>query len=201
MKTFCLTFCALASLFLFACAHHTLTEEQCTAGNWEGIGLQDGQWGYATGRIALHAKACERFKKTPNQALYLKGWNQGVVSYCQPANGYRVGLDGEDYEQVCPKNLEPAFIAQYNRGIDIYNIRSKYHRMVSDLKSTMREIADDREHLAKAKNEDERLKYTKEINAGEEKKEDLNRRIRVYDMKHSATLADWALSAPRLREI
>jgi hypothetical protein len=37
-------------------------------------------------------------------------------AYCSPQNAYRLGSQSRAYFGVCPKNLEPAFLAALERG-------------------------------------------------------------------------------------
>ncbi|CAN5656051.1 hypothetical protein BH10BDE1_BH10BDE1_26920 [soil metagenome] len=48
----------------------------------------------------------------------------GVVEYCQKSNGYTAGAGGKDYNKICPKELERAFLPEFNRG------RKKYLTVV-----------------------------------------------------------------------
>jgi hypothetical protein len=41
---------------------------------------------------------------------------KGVVEFCKPANGYKVGATGWKYNQICPKNLSEAFLKEHSRG-------------------------------------------------------------------------------------
>lgn len=48
----------------------------------------------------------------------------GVVEYCKKSNGYTAGATGKEYNKICPKDLETAFIPEFNRG------RKKYLAVV-----------------------------------------------------------------------
>ena len=41
---------------------------------------------------------------------------EGVKEYCQAANGVIAGTSGKKYNQICPKELEGAFIPLFNQG-------------------------------------------------------------------------------------
>jgi len=49
-----------------------------------------------------------------------KEYQQGVLSYCEPDNGYEQGALGRTYKNVCPKNVEGAFLKQYKKGKRVY---------------------------------------------------------------------------------
>jgi hypothetical protein len=40
----------------------------------------------------------------------------GVRMYCSKANGFAAGAIGKTYNGICPKDLEAAFVSQFNRG-------------------------------------------------------------------------------------
>lgn len=48
--------------------------------------------------------------------LLQKKHAEGVASYCAKANGYSAGAKGIRYNGICPKNLEDAFMPEFNRG-------------------------------------------------------------------------------------
>lgn len=41
---------------------------------------------------------------------------KGVEGYCQKSNGEAAGATGRAYNQICPKNLEDAFLAEFRKG-------------------------------------------------------------------------------------
>lgn len=103
-----------AALALNGCA--TLSEEQCLAGNWEGIGYRDGTQGYSWDRINQHYEACRDHGVAPDQTLYEQGRQQGLLSYCTPGSGFHAGRNASTYRGVCPGNLEGDFLAGYSDG-------------------------------------------------------------------------------------
>src|SRR5947208_2839465 len=107
---------------LSACTHFTLSEQECLEANWGAIGRTDGESGYTKGRFQEHIEACEQYGVKPVKAAYVKGWTQGVRSYCTPRVGFIEGKNGETYLGVCPNDLSAAFIAEYNRGYAIYEV-------------------------------------------------------------------------------
>lgn len=40
----------------------------------------------------------------------------GVLEYCQKSNAYSAGARGKAYNKICPIDLEPAFLPEFNRG-------------------------------------------------------------------------------------
>lgn len=58
----------------------------------------------------------------------------GVQQFCESSNGYPVGTSGRKYNNICPKNLEPAFMKEYRRGRVVYleqTILAKEHEIAN----------------------------------------------------------------------
>lgn len=55
---------------------------------------------------------------------------KGTVDYCAKSNGFVAGTSGKKYQNVCPKELEPAFLPEYRKG------RKKYVQSLIDSKSS-----------------------------------------------------------------
>lgn len=135
---------AASAALLNGCA--TLSEEQCLIGDWYGIGVSDGQSGYAMSRLDDHAQACGRHGVAPNAAAYAEGRAQGLRSYCTPQVGFREGREGDGYAHVCPANLEPDFLQGYSDGRLVHaaavnaanSDRSRYEQQARDIESQIR---------------------------------------------------------------
>ncbi len=106
-------------------ACQTLSKEECVAADWLVIGETDGAAGHAPqDRFARHAKACAKAGITPNQTAWNQGYQTGLVRYCTPANGLRVGEAGSGYANVCPLDKSPRFLSGYNLGKRAHGLRS-----------------------------------------------------------------------------
>ncbi|NEX91621.1 DUF2799 domain-containing protein [Caulobacter sp. 17J65-9] len=119
-----------ALLLLGSCA--TLDKNECLAGDWQGIGLRDGAAGAPMSRVDDHAKACAPHGVTPDVTAWKRGREQGLLDYCQPQRGFRVGAAGSSYAGVCPADLEPDFLAGYSDGKLIYSAKQDVDRASSD---------------------------------------------------------------------
>lgn len=118
------------ALLLGSCA--TMSEEQCLAGNWSGQGYSDGRAGYGWSRLTEHAEACAKHGITPDNNAYYEGHARGVRAYCQPANGYRLGVNGSGISNgFCPADLESDFRYAYADGRTLYDANQR----VNDLQS------------------------------------------------------------------
>ena len=142
MRTFfMLTLLSIASLCA-GCASHSLTQNQCVAGDWQTVGHRDGQSGLSSTSLLTHQDACGEFGVIPDRTQYLAGWNQGVLSYCRADNGFALGEQGSSYNDVCPTGLRGEFLGSYDQGRELYVAR----RDVQQLESTL-----SRNHARKVK--------------------------------------------------
>lgn len=101
----------LMAWLLAGCA--TLNREECLTRPPAALGLADGRAGYGLWRLDRHVASCARFGIAFDRDAYLQARAQGLTAYCTPDNGERAGLSGESYENVCPPDLEPAFLQRY----------------------------------------------------------------------------------------
>lgn len=117
-------------LLLAACA--SLSEEQCRAGDWRGIGFVDGTAGRDTDYIANHQKACAEIGVTPDLTAWLDGRQQGLQTYCTPEKAYQVGRSGRALSPVCPAASRASMDEAHYAGRQYYEIRQEIDRLRSD---------------------------------------------------------------------
>jgi len=116
----------LTCLLLGGCA--TMNLQECQALNPAKLGFSDGQQGYGLWRLDKHIESCARFGISFDRQAYLNARDQGLLLYCTPENGDRVGFRGETYENVCPPALEPAFLSSYRRALYL-NQQNNFHTL------------------------------------------------------------------------
>ncbi len=105
---------AASALALTGCA--SLNENECVTADWQSIGFQDGAQGQPVSASSRHRKACAKHGVTLDQYAYLQGHEQGVRTFCRPGKGFSLGAGGSSYAGVCPADLEPQFLAEYQKG-------------------------------------------------------------------------------------
>ena len=125
---------ALTAILLASCASG-LDRDECRMADWRTIGFEDGLRGMPADRIGVHRTACAKHQVTPDLAAYMEGRARGLVEYCQPKNGFRVGLNGWSYANVCPGPAEPGFVDAYRYGRQIHDARSELRTTHSRLQS------------------------------------------------------------------
>ena len=147
MMTIRLTIVALALLTLGGCA--SMSAEECQMSDWRTVGYEDGLMGRSGAAIGNYRKACAKAGVQPDLAEYQAGRAQGLEEFCRPQNGYNLGERGGNYQGVCPVHAEPAFLAAYEDGRTLYELRYDVNRLVNEIASTERQIdqiEDDIEH-------------------------------------------------------
>ena len=105
-------------LALGSCA--TMSEDQCLAGDWGQQGYADGRSGQTVSRLEAHTEACAKYGVIPDARSYYSAREDGLREYCTPARGFQVGREGSSYADVCPPQLEEAFLPAYRDGQVVY---------------------------------------------------------------------------------
>ncbi len=133
MKTRTLGLVSILALGLGGCA--TLNESQCRSGDWPQIGYRDGAAGARRAIIDEHDKACAEYKVRPDANAWYAGYERGLVVYCTPERGFEEGLRNARYGGVCPLDREPAFLARYGVGQQLWKARADLEAIDRDIRS------------------------------------------------------------------
>jgi hypothetical protein len=128
--------CAAVLVALASGCSTGMGKDQCVAADWAMVGFEDGLHGWPADRIGVHRVACAKFQVTPDLTAYLAGRDKGLAEFCQPKNGFRVGLHGAGYANVCSGPTEPAFIDSYRAGRQIHDARSELRSAQARLRSS-----------------------------------------------------------------
>lgn len=113
------------ALLLVGCGSKpSVSQNQCTAGDWETIGYRDGVQGQRSSRLLDHQDACVEHGITPNRSQYMVGWEAGIREYCDPSNAYYAGERGWSHNNACPSDMRAAFLAAYEEGWVLYQART-----------------------------------------------------------------------------
>ena len=118
---------AIAAAVVLAGCATGMSKDECAVADWRTIGYEDGVRGWTADRIGAHRVACAKHQVAPNLAAYMEGRERGLLEYCQPKNGFRVGLHGGGYANVCSGPTEQAFVNGYQWGRQIHDARSELH--------------------------------------------------------------------------
>lgn len=144
----------LILVLLSGCA--SMSKDECSVADWHQVGYNDGGNGHPRARMEEHARACTQAGIAVDRTRYLGGHDQGLLHYCTPATGYRMGREGRHYADVCPIHLAPGFLEPYRHGREIHLT----HERIDKLERARREL----EHkLASAKSDDERRRLRNDL--------------------------------------
>ena len=160
-----------------------MSRNECLTVDWRTIGYEDGVAGYPGDRIAQHRKDCAKYGVSTDLGLYQQGREQGLREYCQPANGYRIGVRGWGYAGVCPAELEPSFIAAFDSGHRLYSLEVRVSNTVNQINYKRQEL--------------ERVEHGIVSNAAAAASSDSSSQDRADDIVDTAQLAE---RAGRLKE-
>ncbi len=129
---------AAAMLALSGCA--TMSEDECVTSDWGAIGYEDGSRGYTMEQFSDRRRACAKHGVTPDFRAYQEGRDEGLVSFCQPARGYNLGVAGGNYNGVCDVALEEEFLDAYRVGHQLYSLRSNVNAANNHIYAKEREL-------------------------------------------------------------
>ncbi len=139
---------------LNACS--TLSEKECHNSDWHQLGVQDGRSGLPDRRVDDYAESCKEYGIRPDTQQYLAGRESGLKQYCVASNAFRTGLNGEEYQGVCPADIDMTFHINNTAALNVYKARIR----IKDLDSRLDRL--EHELLEKDKSEKDRLRLRKE---------------------------------------
>jgi len=134
------------ALGLSGCA--SISEGECISGSWSDIGYKDGVKGKSRGKLADYSKTCAKYGVEPSRDVYLTAYESGLVKYCTYEQGFELGENGNNYNQVCSGNLSTGFSAGYDEGRVVYEINREHKRLIDDYEDTLEDLVDVRARLA-----------------------------------------------------
>ncbi|MEM1263569.1 MAG: DUF2799 domain-containing protein [Pseudomonadota bacterium] len=129
---------ALFALIVAGCSGMSVTE--CQTADWETIGYEDGVVGRSGAAIGNYRRDCADAGVVPDRLAYENGRRAGLTEYCRPANGYRVGLSGAEYQSVCGDFDEFGFLEGYRAGRVIFELRREVNRAAALVDRAQRDI-------------------------------------------------------------
>ena len=115
------TILLLGVLALSGCA--AMSPEECEFADWDSLGELDARSGRGYDYLAQRGKACNKAGIAVDTGAYRRGWERGIVHFCQPDRGFEFGISGKQYGSICPVELEADFMAGYAIGAGIHQAR------------------------------------------------------------------------------
>jgi hypothetical protein len=96
--------CLFFSLLLSGCMH--LNQEQCLSTDWATVGANDGMNGKPPRDLTSAILDCAKFNIKVNTNYYLKGWHDGMKTYCTPSQnlGFMDGSAGKNGSEITSRS-------------------------------------------------------------------------------------------------
>jgi hypothetical protein len=128
----------LAAIVLAGCA--SISKEECQAIDWRTVGYEDGATGQGVERLSGRRQACAKHGVVPNLEAYRVGREEGLLEFCQPANGFRVGASGRGYGGACPQPLAAGFSEAYDAGRELWRLERQVTDAINGIEARRNEI-------------------------------------------------------------
>ncbi|MBN8430440.1 DUF2799 domain-containing protein [Microbulbifer salipaludis] len=133
-----------------------ISENECQAGLWYERGIEDGARGQTQATVYKIAQKCHEYGVRTDTAAWMRGYEEGIERYCTPENGFAVGRRGRNYEGVCTGPTADLFLANYERGLAVYQAEQQYAALVDRYESAERELYRVEEALDESESKEER---------------------------------------------
>ena len=132
---------------LSACAGG-MSKNECLYADWQAVGYEDGSRGLPASAVGSHRQACaNKAGVTPDMTAYLAGREEGLEQFCTPSKGYDFGLRGGHYTGVCQGKDEAAFIAAFEDGLELYQLRANLRSANAALASAEQALSNTRHRI------------------------------------------------------
>jgi hypothetical protein len=128
----------VAALVLGGCA--SIGEDECLAMDWRTVGYEDGAAGMGIERLTWRRQACAKYGVAPDLEAYRRGRDEGLLEFCVPGNGFRVGAAGQRYSGACPDLLADEFLVAYEAGRQLWRLERRVDEALAGITSRRNEI-------------------------------------------------------------
>ncbi|MFI2812994.1 MULTISPECIES: DUF2799 domain-containing protein [Microbulbifer] len=174
LKSLLIPAAALVPVLLSGCA--VISEEQCRAGSWYELGVQDGSRGVGQAKVFEMAQECQHYGVRVDSEAWLRGHEEGVEEYCTAANGFSQGRRGRNYQGVCTGPTADLFLKEYERGLALYRVEQEYRQLVSRHEYLRDELYSVRAALRSAESEEQ-------VQVLQMRRRSLRRELRMLDLE------------------
>jgi hypothetical protein len=123
--------------FLSSCA--SMSAEDCAVVDWRNVGYTDGVRGVLQNNDNWQVTRCRDLEAPVDLELYSRGYTEGVNRYCEPDNGYKLGLTGADYNGICRPLNEELFLDEYYLGLEVFQFEEPVRQAESDVERLKKE--------------------------------------------------------------
>ncbi|GLQ75296.1 DNA repair ATPase [Vibrio penaeicida] len=113
--------------------------EECQTTHWRDLGYHQGKTGVNPNIIYDYAKDCSEGGVKVDKVGWSEGFEQGLILYCSPRNGYQVGRNGQHYYGVCDNDQ---FNENYELGRQAYLKETRLKDIETELLDIERKLLD-----------------------------------------------------------
>lgn len=134
--------CSLGALLLLLQSCAPISKADCLYGDWYAKGWEDGTKGEPLSVFVDYSQACAKHGVTPDRAEYESGRSEGLKEYCTTDMGWEEGSGGFRYHNVCPSDLETAFLRGYEPGLRLFNAETNLRNLEDEITYSREEVSD-----------------------------------------------------------
>ena len=134
---------AMAAMALLISGCAGMSEEECLVADWHALGYEDGAAGRQVAQLGMRRQACAEYGVRPDTTAYRAGRDEGLELYCTEQRGFRLGRAGQNYNGVCPADLEGLFLHAHQAGRELYLAQ----RAVNEVSGALHSAEEEREHI------------------------------------------------------
>ena len=157
MQTQVFKMAILLNMLIVSACSPMISKIQCQQGDWRSIGYNDGKRGLPRERINQYITSCNGVTNAViDTTVYNEGWQEGLIFYCRPANGYIVGLHGQHYNNECVTDNEHAFLDSYVKGMSVYTVSANLEAIRHEVSNSNQLVHD---YMAKTDKELEIIRH------------------------------------------
>ena len=182
---------AALSFSVAGCA--SISKEECREGDWVSIGKRDGAEGHGPARLESHAKACGNLGITPDAAAYRAGWDQGILLYCTPLNGFATGRSDASYHGLCPAETAGLFLEGRQIGLALGDAERRVRQAENAISSSDYEIR-------RLEREIDALLDNKDMDKDERRERIRSLRDSIHAERDRQHRAEWDLRSARIEQ-
>jgi len=125
------TWLLVLSVMLQGCA--TLSPDPCRRNDWYAIGYEEGLAGRVSGPADGPEQSCHGDLAEPELSEYRRGRDAGLGKFCEPQNGFELGVAGDRYNGACRGAIEAPFLRAYHNGKRVHDVEAQIRRLVAIL--------------------------------------------------------------------
>lgn len=116
------------------CTTTRTSDSGCAGTDREAVGYDEGFRGWTSSGTQVSEQICDRSRNRADAKIQGVGYLSGLDEYCTEEHGFKLGRSGQNYNRVCPDELQPAFLRAYQRGRERHNMIANINRLHSKIR-------------------------------------------------------------------